>query len=209
MGVDEHAHLVGIAPHLEAVDEDNGAVSIHTSDHSLLLRFIDYFAYIHVDHAHLREIGVYLEHPNPEADYPAPAVWYFTHDRPSDVGSISAYELSDEVVRDLLQTRQDFEKDDTRLCSELRSSLTEKARRTVRRNLHRLSVHLTIWRHNQRTERRDLAQTLLAAGRSIAEVGRALVARARREEEDSGQQERLSQYYRYKRSYGDMLALRT
>ncbi|VDC02629.1 unnamed protein product [Peniophora sp. CBMAI 1063] len=205
MGADEHAHLLGIAPHLEAVDIESGSVSIDASDHDMLLRYIDHFAYHHVDHAHLRQIGVYLEFPKPESAFPAPAVWYFVHDRPPD-SDLTDDELSVEVLRDLLQTRRDFEKEDSRLGAELRSSLHTKASRAVRRTLHRLSVYLTISRYNQRLGRRDMVQGLFAAGRSITEVGRALVHRIRKDEEDADQQESLRQYYSYKLAYGAAIA---
>ena len=135
----------------------------------------------------------------------APAAWYFAHDRPS--GSDLSGELSDEVLRHLSRVRRDFEKDDSRLRFELRSHLSAKAARAIQRILHRLSVHLTISRWNQRLERRDIVQHLFAAGRSITEVGRALVSRIRKEEEDATQREWLHQYYDYRRAYAAHLVV--
>lgn len=75
MGIGEHASLVNIAPHLEVIGED-GTISIDTADYPQFLRHLDHFIYMHVDHAHLRDIGAYLTYPELEAEFPVRNVHY-------------------------------------------------------------------------------------------------------------------------------------
>lgn len=130
------------------------------------------------------------------------------HDLPAEIRFASSGETPADVQRELAQVQQEFQREDASLRAKLRMRLASKAQRAVNRNLRRLSIGLTLWRYNKRLERRDLVQNLLEAGRSIVEVGLALISRLRDEDKDPAQQDRIRQFRADREAYREFLSSR-
>ncbi|VDB86116.1 unnamed protein product [Peniophora sp. CBMAI 1063] len=204
LGADEHSYLLSIAPHLEILSDDHGP-RIDQSDYTRWLNYSDHFVYYHIAEAHLRAIGMFISYPNPEADYPAPATWHFVHDQPMGARSALAGGIGTDVERELDQIRRDLARHEAGARARLRAELVAKGNKAVKRALHSVSVRLTRWQRERRTERRVFVQELFSAGRSLIDVGRALVRRIHCEDTDGEMVGWMDEYYSIRRAYPEFI----